>query len=243
MTDNKDTCRICHAPFHPYDMGEKNGYRLTACKTCGSVVADPWPSGAELEQFFGDIQPEIVHLPNPAGEIAYWKKWITKAIPQTAGKRFLDITCRQGYITMAAKELGFQAKGIEPYDFFVSFAKNKYDSHLFEHITVQDYAARGEQADVIFSVESFCEQTDPESYMAALAKILAPGGVLYIQEPDGNSFHLPRTFTKWNFVDPPINFLYLSEKGMKALLHRHGFKIQRRFFTWGPLMRFIAVRQ
>ena len=243
MTEKLANCRICFKPFHEYDMGEKNDYRLIACEACGSVMTDPWPGPADLEKFFGDIQPEIVHLPDPLREIATIKTLLMKITPNFAGRRFLDISCRQGYATTAAKELGFQAKGIDPHDFFITFAKDKYDSNLFEHISVPEYAARKEQAEVIFSIESFCEQPDPDGYMAALSKILASGGVMYLQEPDGNSFHLPRRFSRWNFVDPPMNFSYISMDGMKALLDRHGLKIQKKFFVWGPFMRLIVVKK
>lgn len=243
MTENEKLCRICRLPFQQYDMGEKNGYKLAACKSCGSVMAEPWITPADLDGFFGEVQPEIVHLPDPEGRMAALKKLIRKIAGDGAGRRFLDVSCRQGYAVVAAQELGFHAKGIDPHAFFISFARDKYDAHLFEHVAVPDYAARNEQAEVIFSIESFCEQPDPEAYMEALSKMVAPGGVLYLQEPDGNSFHLPRNFSKWAFVDPPLNFSYLSEKGLRALLARHGFEIRKKFFTWGPFMRLVAVKK
>jgi len=243
MTEKATPCRICLQPFHEYAMGEKDGYTLVACRACGSVMVEPWLTQGELDTFFGEVQPEIVHTAQPQAEILRLKKLITKVFGPAAGRRFLDISCRQGYAVMAAKELGFDAHGIDPHDFFAAFAKDKYEAALFEHTTVKDYAASGRQADVIFSVESFCEQVEPEAYMAALAKILAPGGALYLQEPDGNNFSLPRKFARWAFVDPPLNFSYLSKKGMEVLLKRHGLKVKKSLFIWGPFMRLVVVRK
>ncbi|MFH1157957.1 MAG: methyltransferase domain-containing protein [Pseudomonadota bacterium] len=243
MSEEQKTCRICLLPLNEYDMGEKNGYKLLACEACGSVMVRPWPTQADLNAFFGDIQPEIVHFPKPQAEIDNAGKILRKITGNFTGRRFLDASCHQGYAVMAAKKLGFQAKGIDSHDFFISFAKDKYDADLFEHVSVQDYAARGEQAEIIFSVESLCEQIDPDGYMEALSKIIAPGGALYVQEPDGNSFHLPKKFADWDYIDPPVNFSWLSEKGMESLLARHGFKIRKKFFTWGPFMRLIAVKK
>ena len=243
MTEARKTCRICQQPFFGHPMGEKNGYTFLACKACGSIVTEPWPTQEVIDKFFGDIQPEIVHLPNPAGEIIHAKKLLRKITRDYTGRRFLDVSCRQGYGVMAAKELGFQARGIDPHNFFIAFAKDKYDPHLFEHVTVPDYAAKGEQAEIIFSIESFCEQLDPEGYMAALSKILAPHGKLYLQEPDGNHLRLPIKLSNWSFADPPMNFSYISKKGMMSLLGRHGLKIEKSFFTWSPFMRLIAVHK
>lgn len=242
MTEaSPNPCRFCRKPLFEFPMGEKNGYRFTACKTCGSVWAEPWPTVEVLDKFFGDIQPEIVHMRNPQGQIINAKQIIAKAWRDYPGKRFLDVSCRQGYGAFGAKELGFaQVRGIDSHAFYIAFAKDKYDPHLFEHVTVENYAERGEQADFILSLESFCEQTDPEKYAAALKKILAPGGKIYIQEPDGNHARLPTNFASWPFVDPPLNFSYPSKKGLEYVLWRNGLKIERKFFSWAPFMKLVV---
>jgi len=226
-------------------MGEKNGYTFAACKACGSIVTQPWPTQQELDQYFADIQPEAVHAYNYQQEIKTTKNLFVKLMKNyfggaAAGKRFLDVCCRQGYGVVAAKELGFQAHGIDAHAFFVAFAKDKYDASLFEQATVQEYAARGQQADFIFVAEAFCEQPDPDSYAAALAKILARTGKIYLHEPHGNHLRLPIMFAHWPFVEPPINFSYPSKKGMEILLGRHGLVIEKSFFTWSPFMRLIV---
>src|SRR5665213_3519459 len=132
MTEEKKICRICLKPFIEHPMGEKNGYKFIACKACGSIGTVPWPTPETLEQFFGDIQPEAVHYPDPAGEIKHLNRRLGKITRDYTGKRFLDAACRHGYRVMAAKALGFQeAHGIDPHDFFIAFAKDKYDPPLF----------------------------------------------------------------------------------------------------------------
>jgi hypothetical protein len=243
MPETQKTCRICLKPFVEYPMGEKNGSKFVACKACGSIETQPWPTQEELDQFFADIQPEIVHFPNHEREIIRIKKLIGKVTQDFKGRRFLDVCSRQGYGVLAAKELGFQAHGIDSHDFFVAFAKDKYDPHLFTHISVQDYAAKNEQAEFIYIPEGFCEQLDPESYVAALAKILAPTGKIYLHEPDGNHLRLPTNFANWGFVDPLLNFSYLSKRGLEALLARHGLKIEKSFWSWSPFMHLVVVHK
>lgn len=241
MTASAKTCRIClKTPMSEHPMGEKNGYRLVACHDCGSIGAEPWPTTEALSQFYGEIQPEVVHIPNPQKEIASIKNLLAKHMPNAAGKRFLDVSSRQGYGVVAAKDMGFKAHGIDSHEFFIAFAKDKYDPALFELSTVQDYATRGLQADFIYVAEAFCEQPDPDGYAAALAKILAPGGKIYLHEPDGNHLRLPMSFTNWRFVYPPMNFSYLSGKGMRALLARHGLKVEKKYLTWAPFLRMVV---
>lgn len=242
----KKTCRICRKPLYEHAMGEKNDYTFIACKTCGSITVEPWPTAPELEQLYADIQPEAVHARNHLREINDLRKTFTKLAQEflggsSAGKRFLDVCCRQGYGVVAAKEAGFQAHGIDAHGFFIAFAKDKYESSLFEQATAEQYAARGGlQADLIYVAEGFCEQPDPDAFAAALAKMLSPRGKIYLHEPHGNHWRLPVIFSNWSFVEPPLNFSYLSLKGMEILLGRHGLKIEKSYFTWSPFMRLVV---
>ena len=76
-----------------------------------------------------------------------------------------------------------------------------------------------------------------------MAKTIAVSGKIYIEEPDGNSFNVPKRFTDWEFVQPPLNFLYLSKKGIAKLLARHGLKIEKSYFVWAPFMRLIVTKK
>jgi SAM-dependent methyltransferase len=246
MTDKtQEKCRACHKALHTYPMGEKNGYSLAACRSCGTVTVTPWVTDKDREEYFGEVEPQVTHIQAHEKEIIRLQKLIQQRIPDPKGKRFLDIGAQYGYAAIAARNLGMSVTAIEPHEFFIQFLQEKYENpEIFLHTTLQEYAAtKPEAADFIYSSENFCMQTDPESFTAALASLLTPGGKLYIDEPDGNSFNLPRKFTSWEMAFPPINFIYFSKRGMAALLARHGLKIKRKFFTWRPFMRLVVIKK
>lgn len=237
------TCNICRKEMQPAPMGDRDGYTFIACNVCGSVYVDPWIEKEEQEKFYGEIQPQITHVPKPFAEIAALTKKFKSMIPAGAtGRRFLDVSCRNGYAVAAAKELGFDAKGIDAHEFFVEFAQKTYGANLFAQSTAMDYAAAGHQAEFIFARECICEQTDPDAFIAALAKMLTPGGTLYIEEPDGNHFNTPNHFPNWEIVFPPMNLAYYSKKSLGALLKRHGLKVKKTAFSWRPLMRLTVTK-
>jgi SAM-dependent methyltransferase len=245
MTDVlPDKCLICHKDLHAYPMGEKEGYKLIACKSCGTVMTNPLVTQAQREAYFGEIDPQITHIPEPSREIERIKKLILKLMPHPAGKRFLDVGCQNGYAVVAAKELGMLSQGIDQHGFFIDFARDKYGANLFEQTTAAEYAAAGHPpVDFLYALECFCMQPDPDNFTAALARLITPKGMIYIEEPDGNHFNLPRKFANWPVVWPPINFIYLSRKGMDALLKRHGLKITKKFFNWLPRMRLVVRKK
>jgi SAM-dependent methyltransferase len=231
-----ETCPICRAVLHRHYMGEKGGYELTGCTACGSVFTEPGVTQEEIDALLEAAGAKAVHLRAHDIEIGVIKKQIRKVLPLARGKRFLDACCRHGYGVVAARELELEAEGIDARGFFVDFARLHYGPEAFHHTTAAAHAAAGKQADIILAREAFCSEPDLDGFTAALSAMLAPGGRIFIEEPDGNSFWLPRHFPNWSVVDPPLSFHFLSAKGLGALLARHGLRIEKKFFAFGPVM-------
>lgn len=244
-TSATDICPVCHGNFTPYAIGDNDGYRFIACRSCGSVMADPWPTNDALEKYYGDIQPEAVHAQNPQAQINTAVKILGKTLPQPAtGKnRLLDVNAQRGYIVAAALKLGWKATGLNAQEFLHSFAVSNYGEQHFVHSDLISYAAQSsEKYDVIITASAFTEARDLDAFTAALGSLLAPGGVIYLEEPDGNHFNTPRDFAAWSMVEPPITCATLSKKGMTKLLARHGLGIKRTFFTWlRPFVRALVA--
>lgn len=242
--DATGKCAICLKPYLPFGMGEKNGFHFNSCKACGTVFTTPPVTRDMLEQFYAEVEPQIVHQPRHELIIKSLETLINRITGNKAQARsFLDIRCRQGYAVQAAKALGMHAQGIDDREFFIEFASPKYGKGLFETTTVADVATRGATFDVIISLESISECEDPEALVASVAKLMAPNGIAYFEEIDGNSYHLPKSFTYWDYADPPINNTYVSKDAFKLLLDRHGLKIQKSFWTWSAFMKLIVVKK
>jgi SAM-dependent methyltransferase len=237
-----DTCRVCLNPLLPHTVGGTEEFSFVACKTCGSVTAEPFPTPETRDAYIRALDPQPRHMVNPLAQIANARRTILKAVGHTppAGKTFLAVNSRHGYAVAAAKEMGYKAQGLDEHAFLVDFARKNYGARDFMHASVESYARAEGRADVIYAMQTFSEQFDLESYTSSLRQMLNPGGTLYIEEPDGNSMWLPKRFEKAGFIMPPINFIYPSFNGMRQLLARHGLKIRRKFFTWGPYMRLVV---
>jgi SAM-dependent methyltransferase len=225
----------------PFPLGEKNGYDFVSCRFCGSVMVDPWPTAEEIERYFGDVQPEATHIPNHEKHMEDIEKRLRKLFPAGgAGKTFVDISCQNGYAVTVAKKMGFDARGIDARDFFVRFAQSKFDPSLFQEGTAGDIAASGQKFDIIYCFEHLCQELDLNSFLSSVSKILAPNGLLLIEEPDGNHFNVPKKFTSWPVVFPPLNFVFVSKKGLDRALNRHGLKIKNSAFSWRPFMHLVV---
>lgn len=242
-TAQHHTCPVCRAEFLPYSMGSKDGYQLVSCRACGSVMATPAPTQAQLETFYGDIQPEAVHVANPEREISHMSKVLGKSLPApTGGKnRMLIVNVQNGYLLAAAQKNGWKATGINFHEFMHRFACANYGEAHFFLGSLPEFAAQSqEKFDAIVCSRSFTEHRDLDALAAALKKLLADSGVIYIEEPDGNHFNTPRDFSVWNSVEPPVTSATLSKKGLGKLLARHGLGVKKTWFTWAPYIRMLA---
>ncbi len=244
VDNQKRLCPICRQPFNPYPMGNKDGYDFVACRACGSAMVDPPVTQEEQDRFYVEAEPQATHVPDPAGQIAYFRKQIQHIMPgDLQGKRLLDVACRQGYGVQAARDVGMQAQGIDTHEFLVRFAQEKYGQARFALMNPREYADSQPPADLVFCAAGFSETTDPDALAASLSRCVAPGGIAYIEEADGNSMNTPRQFARWPFAAPPINMFYPSKKGMQQLLARHGLRVEKIFFNWRPMMRIVARKQ
>jgi|GEM_PF-1250255 len=238
-----DICPACHNKMQRYNMGSLEAYDIYSCQLCGSLFLDPPVQRRDVDNFYSDLDPEVVHIANHEKRIKALRKLIDKIVVKPEGKTFLSINTLQGYAVEAAKDFRFkEIRGIDRYDFFVDFAKRNYGEKYFEAISVEEYAERGETANIVVSIESFSTQVDTEKHMQAIAKIMKPGSILYIEEVDGNSHFLPNDLTRWAYLQPPITTNFISEKAMRSLLERNGFKVKKKFFNWGIMMKLVAVK-
>ncbi len=233
-------CQACHNALNPdRSLGEKNGYRLLRCEGCGTVTVDPFPTPEELTAFYQSYKGTTNYRAKEASKIKRASRRIAYLREMTPGKVFLDVGCNYGFTVKAALALGLDAKGIDIDDTAVKASRESFGDH-FQTIAVQDYANQGHKADIIYTSEVIEHVPDPDTFVAAISKLLAPGGVVYITTPEANHWRVPRNFLKWDAVMPPEHITYFTRLGMTRLLNAHDLTVEQFFFSWKPGMRLVA---
>lgn len=236
------TCTAC-GHTHADAIGSKGAFALLRCTDCGTVTIDPFPTLAELEAFYKSYAGTTDYTKKEKSKIRRSKKRIHRLMRWTRGKRFLDVGCNYGFAVAAAHALGLQAHGIDVDSTAIASNQTRYaDKGSFTYISVEDYAASGAKADMIYTSEVIEHVPDADRFVASMAKILTDGGVLYLTTPDASHWRVPKTFAQWDQVIPPEHVTYFTRKGMHALLSKHGFKTIRFGFNLKPGLRVIASK-
>jgi 2-polyprenyl-3-methyl-5-hydroxy-6-metoxy-1,4-benzoquinol methylase len=241
---NASFCKACHLTLAPENsIGSKNGFDLRRCVSCATVTVHPFPSVEELIAFYQNYQGTTDYKKKRDRKISRAKARIRKVMGIAPGKKFLDVGCNYGFTVKAALDLGLDAFGIDIDATAVSASQKDFGGNKFRAVSVMDYAAEDHTADIVYTSEVIEHVPDPDAFVAAIAKILSPGGVLYLTTPDGGHWSLPRDFSKWGFVMPPEHITYFTQRGLRDILARHGLDVTKFFFNFKPGIRLIARKK
>lgn len=234
-------CKACSTALSPaMTIGNKNGFDFLCCPQCRTVTVSPFPTPEELMAFYQSYKGTVNYRDKAGKKLNRASKRLKRLMRLTSAKRFLDVGCNYGFTVKAALDLGLDAKGIDIDNTAVSQSKESYGTTKFETISVQDYAARGEKADIIYTSEVIEHVPDPDSFVQAIAQILDKDGILYLTTPDAGHWRRPKEFTQWEQAMPPEHITYFTRKGISALLQKHGLKVESFTFTLKPNLRLIA---
>lgn len=233
-------CRACFATLDPaHCRGEKNGYKLLSCTACGSVTVDPFPTVDELIAYYQSYKGSRVYKPKETKKIRRATGRIRRLKNYIKASSFLDVGCNCGFTVKAALNEGLAGRGIDVDAEAIKYATEFYGPH-FSAISVEDYAAQGNKADIVYTSEVIEHVPNPDTFVKAIADILPKDGILYLTTPQGNHWTYPKDMSNVKTVHPPSHITYFSKKGIALLLEKHGIQVEKFFFSFKPGIRLIA---
>lgn len=236
-------CRACLSPLSgAMSCGSKNGYAFLRCASCDTVTIDPFPTREDLVKYYQAYAGTVDYRKKAPKKIKRATRRIERLIPIAPGKTFLDVGSNYGFTVKAARDLGLDATGIDIDDVAVKAARETFGD-FYTTISIEDYAQSGKKADIIYTSEVIEHVPDPSTFAKAAYDILNPNGILYLTTPDGAHWNRPRNFADWAMAIPPEHITYFSRKGLKTLLEKTGFTVEKFFFQLKPGIRVIARKK
>lgn len=146
-----------------------------------------------------------------------------RELAEKSSGKYIDVGCGQGSFVEFAKQLGWNATGIEIDAEAVNIARqSNLDVRLGTYELLRDYK---DQADYIYCSHVVEHVHDPQELLSLLVSALRPGGLLVISCPNAVSpvrFHFGKY---WRGVEAPRHLAIPSRAGLLQLLKRQQLTI------------------
>jgi SAM-dependent methyltransferase len=184
------------------------------CPACGHLQVDPMPDHVSYE----DTASEDYEL-EEAGQRATARgvlDRIERHVPDRG--RLLDYGAWVGFLGSEAAARGWEAAGVEP----SRWAGDRARSRGVEIVEPQDLEEGAFSAIALGDVIEHLP--DPGAELDRFARLLAPGGVIWIATPDAGSRVARALGPRWWSVIPTHVHLF-TRASLRALLERHGFEL------------------
>jgi len=146
--------------------------------------------------------------------------------PAPTANRLLDIGCGSGAFLQRARSLGWDTEGVDFDPRAVAVAQT---AGLNVHVgSIDAYEGVNEAFDVVTCNHVIEHVYDPAKLVAAMYRILKPGGQLWIETPNIDSAGHAAFGKAWRGLETPRHIVVFNEPSLADLLKRSGFVITHR---------------
>lgn len=202
----------------------KDGHRLWRCGECGSVFASPEGIQRETAQLYGH------YYDRPVGEVTpvvreSLARIVRAAEPYRRTGRWLDIGYGEGAVLSVASEHGWQCHGTE-------IAPSMLERGRLKGWAVSADTRDGSRFprggfDVVTLIETLEHVPEPRTFLADAARLLRPGGLLFLTTPNADSLNRRVLGAAWSVVSPPEHLTLWTARGLVAAARAVGFQVCR----------------
>lgn len=228
-------CLICHS--HEKEvLGTFEDLQKVACAACGFVYAYPPPDEDEYlslytsMEFWTAEQQKVGHptvFERFRHDFGIAKDRLAKIGEYKSYGALLDVGCSNGAFVKCARDLGFQAKGIDVQPDIIEYLRKQHlcDVELGDLLGLQ-YPAKS--FDVITLHDVVEHYYDPEPELQEVARVMKDDGLLVIECPDRLCDEAKEQGLEWRHIRYRVHLWVFSQADMEALLNRVGLTIVER---------------
>jgi SAM-dependent methyltransferase len=190
---------------------------LWRCGACGTAVTvDPAPAATlHHSGAYAPGAPRGARLAAPA--LAAFDRGRLRLLAGVPRGRLLDAGAGRGRFVAAAREAGWDARGIEP----SARGADPYGAAL-ERASIEEAAIAPGSLDAVTLWHVLEHLDDPGAALTRIRGWLRPGGVVLVGAPNLASFQARIGGDRWYHLDLPRHHTHFTARGLRTLLGRRG---------------------
>lgn len=190
---------------------------MMRCVVCGTTFTDFVPDKDSLSDFYQKYYGNDGYLAKINRKVSLNQRRIFVLKTLIKGRRFIDVGCNVGCSVEAARRNGFNATGLEIDSTAIGHAHSLYPENRFIVGTIEA-APSGEVFDLVYCTEVLEHVQDTNYFIESLAKLVAPGGVMFLTSPDSGHRTVRDKLATWDSVKPPEHLTLFTRRGIKTAL-------------------------
>src|SRR5881628_2636915 len=225
-TEVTNKCALC-ADGTTRTLFQVDGTLIVKCADCGLVRQETRPLAAAAI-----YDADYYATDNPKGGYAnyFLDSDVNRrtfhdrihAIERRYGRkgRLLDVGCALGDFLMEAKDAGWDVEGVEISHYAAQRARERGLRVTAGRIEDLDLPAAS--FDVITLYDSIEHMTDPVATLAAVHRLLVPGGLVHVVTPNVGGLQARALGRFWYHFKPGEHLFYFTPETLRATLERSG---------------------
>lgn len=225
-------CPVCDGSDFT-TLFEKGGEPFVTCAGCGLLLINPRPLPGPGRGPYDSGYTDH-YLRKADKKRARCRRAVRRMRAWVAAGRWLDVGCSAGFLVQAAHEAGYAACGIDLEPAAVHYASRVLGLATVRRATLEDLDPGAGQFDIITAYDVIEHVPDLNGFVARLARLLAPAGVIEIRTPDAGHWRVPRRVHEWPEIKPSEHLYYFNRRTLARLLARHGLAIAHRRPAFKP---------
>jgi SAM-dependent methyltransferase len=226
------SCPVCEASDHRPER-QISGWELVRCRRCAMVFVNPQPTDAALMAAY-----------NGQGEFAYavgghldkasfyetwfgprdferWRSHLRRMARRCGGGRLLEYGCGPALVGRVAAEEGWQVEAID----VGAWIRELQPQRAFPlHVgTLREQRWPDGRFDAIYAQDVFEHLRRPRDELCEIARLLRPGGVLFVHVPNYASLTIRLGVSRFGYNEPPSHLNYFTPATLRGMLRAAGF--------------------
>ncbi len=212
-------CPACgSASYHK--RGFKGPFEMVSCRGCNTLYTASLPDAESAEDYNHYYHEENLNLPDFI--LRRLDEIIADFSSYRQNGRLLDLGFGAGTLIEAAGRAGWQAAGVEVSQPAVEHVRSLGFDVFCGTLAEANYPT--DHFDVVTASEVLEHVSDPQLVVMEIARVLRPGGLLWLTTPHGRSISAHLLGLKWSTVSPPEHLQLFSRRGAKQMLDAAGLR-------------------
>ena len=235
-------CPLCSAErLHPMleaaDVDPGAGglrFAIVRCERCGLLFTNPRPDAETMARFYRPSYPAF-HRPKLLRNLS--RSWYPfarligrpcrerRVLPWLGQGRLLDFGCGGGKFLLRMQGQGWKVVGLDRSPDVVSHLRDRLGVQaLLGSLPYADFEP--ESFDIITMWSTLAHLHQPLSALRDAHRILAPGGKLYVEVPNIESWAFRWFGSRWAGLDLPRHLTHFSMATLRTMIECAGFRVQ-----------------